>query len=412
MAYQFIHAETYSRKKTDKKFSVKEIIGEASRKEGDCPHVPEPHPPNLVYGIGLDELESLHDSMCDNAKMTNNKGQSRSIRKDQQTLGTVVLSFPSIAEKEDPKAYNQNYENWKKLSVDWLKEKYGDELKTVIEHTDESHPHLHAYLIPDDLKSDKYNIGRRAKTDFLKSDESKKLEPKEANKVGDRKYKEAWREWQDSYYEKVAIPCGLSRIGPGKRRLSRDAWQKENQQAQSLKRAISQKNSFVSKTKEQAKSEAEQLIAQAKEQAAKILQDADQQLTKIKNEISQEEEKLKDIKSTWFVKRLMHNIREEGLKEGIKKSSSQISKLKKSISKLKKEKETIQKEKDYSEKLRRKDMLISDNSDREKQELKNKVSSLISENDKLEKEKEDYKNKYADLSNSISIQYSKSGYKK
>lgn len=173
MAYQFIHAETYSRKKTDKKFSAKEILDEAKRTDGACPHVPEPHPPNLIYGMGLDDLESLHDEKCSSMKMTNNKGQSRSIRKDQQTLGTVILSYPNKQEGQDEQQYSKDYENWKKLSVEWLKEKYGDELKTVIEHTDESHPHLHAYLIPDDLKADKYNIGRRAKTDFLKSDESK-----------------------------------------------------------------------------------------------------------------------------------------------------------------------------------------------------------------------------------------------
>lgn len=412
MAYQFIHAETYSRKKTDKKFSAKEILDEAKRTDGACPHVENPEPPNLVYGLSLDDLESLHDEKCSSMKMTNNKGQTRSIRKDQQTLGTVVLSFPSIAEKEDPKAYNQNYENWKKLSVDWLKEKYGDELKTVVEHVDESHPHLHAYLLPEDAKADKYNIGRNSKSAFLKSDEAKKLEPKEANKVGDRVYKQAWREWQDSYYEKVGIPCGLSRIGPGGRRLSRVEWQKEKQQSQSLKRAISQKNNFVSKTKEKAKQESDQLIQEAKQQAQKILADADRKLQDIQKNISQEEEKLSTIKNSWFVKRLYENIRADGIKEGIKKSSSQISKLKKSISKLNKEKETLIKEKEFSEELRRKDLISSDKSEQEKQILKDKVYSLISENDKLEKEKEDYKNKYADLSNSISLQSSKSGYKK
>jgi len=412
MSYQFVHSETYSRKKTDKKFSVKEILDEAKRTEGACPHVPEPEPPNLVYGISLDELESLHDSMCDNAKMTNSKGQTRSIRKDQQTLGTVVLSYPSPKEGQDEQQYSKDYENWKKLSVDWLKEKYGSELKTIIEHTDESHPHLHAYLIPDDLKADKYNIGRRAKTEYLKSDESKKLEPKEANKVGDRVYKQAWREWQDSYYEKVGIPCGLARIGPGKRRLSRDQWQKENQQAQALKKAISQKNGFVSRTKEQANSEAQKLIQEAKKQADKILQDADKKLSEIKNQISQEEEKLTSIKNTWFVKRLLSNIREEGFTEGIKKSSSQISKLKKSIKTLKKEKENLIKEKDFSEELRRKDLIASDGSNIEKQELKNKISLLEDDNKKLSMERDDYKNKYADLDNSLSLQSSKNGYKK
>jgi len=412
MAYQFAHMETYSRKKTDKKFSVKEILAEAKRDDGACPHVENPEPPNQVYGISLDELESLHDSMCDNAKMTNNKGQSRSIRKDQQTLGTVILSYPSKAENQDEQQYSKDYENWKKLSVDWLKEKYGSELKTIIEHTDESHPHLHAYLIPDDLKADRYNIGRRAKTDFLKSDEAQKLEKKEANKLGDRIYKEEWRKWQDDYFEKVGIPSGLSRIGPGKRRLSRADWQQEKKQAQSLKKALSQKNDYVQKTKEKAKQEADQLIQEAKAQAQKILSDADKKLSEIKNEISQEEEKLKDIKSTWFVKRLMNNIKEDGIKEGIKKSSSQISKLKKSICKLKKEKENLIKEKEFSNELRRKDLLISDNADREKQLLKDKISSLENDNKKLSEEKEDYKNKWSTLDNKLSVQTSKSSFKK
>lgn len=178
------------------------------------------------------------------------------------------------------------------------------------------------------------------------------------------------------------------------------------------KRAISQKDNYVSRTKEQAKSEAEQLIAQAKEQAAKILQDADQQLTKIKNQISQEEEHLNKIKSNWFVKRLYENIKEEGLKEGIKKSSSQISKLKKSINTLKKEKEILIKEKEFSDELRRKDMLISDKIGLENQILKDNVSSLKRENVNLEKEKEDYKERWSTLDNQLSIQSKKSNYKK
>lgn len=412
MGYQFIHSETYSRKKTDKKFSVKEILEEAKRTDGACPHVPNPEKPNLVFGMSLDDLESLHDEKCSSMKMTNNKGQSRSIRKDQQTLGTVILSYPNKQEGQDEQQYSKDYEKWKTLSIDWLKEKYGDELKTVVEHVDESHPHLHAYLLPEDAKADKYNIGRRAKTDFLKSDESKKLEPKEANKVGDRVYKQAWREWQDSYYEKVAIPCGLARIGPGKRRLSRAEWQQENQQAQSLKKVLSQKNNFVSKTKKEAFSERDKIIQEAKKQADKILADADQQLAKIKDEISQEEEKLSTIRSHWFVKRLYKNIREEGFTEGIKKSSSQISKLKKSIKTLKKEKENLIKEKEFSEELRRKDLLSSDETQREKQLLKDKISSLEKDNKKLSEEKEDYKNKYADLDNKLSLPSSKNGYKK
>lgn len=350
--------------------------------------------------------ESHRSPLCESVKETNKKGITRGIRKDQQTMCCVVVSYPNPKKDSD-------YETWKEKNIEWLKEQYGDDLKTVIEHNDESHPHLHAFILPDDLKCSKYNIGKIAKDDFMKSKEADEIKDnKEKNKCGDRKYKEEWRKWQNDYFEKVGVPCGLTRLGPGRRRLTRDQWNLEQKQAESLKKVISQKNSFVSKTKKEAFSERDKIIQEAKEYAAKILADADQQLAKIKNEISQEEQKLTDIKSHWFVKRLMKNIREEGFTEGIKKSSSQVSKLKKSIKTLKKEKEILIKEKEFSDDMRRKDLISSDKSEQEKQLLKNKISSLISENDKLKIEKEDYKDRWSTLDNSLSLHSSKSNYKK
>jgi len=403
MAYQFAHISFFSRKGNSKGQSTSFIFSEARRDPEASTHVANPHPPDVVYGLNVDELEALHDSKCEEATTTNNKGQTRKIRKDQQTLACVVLSYPKDG---------KDYPEWEKKSLEWLQSKYGESLKSVIRHTDESHPHLHAYLLADDMRASQFNEGKQAKDAFMQSPEALKMDKKEANKLGDKEYRKAMRGWQDDYYEKVGIPCGLSRIGPGKRRLSRDAWHNEQKQAASLKIALNQKNGFVRKTKEKAQEEAQKLIQEAKAKADKILQDADQQLAKIKDEISQEEQKLTDIKSHWFVKRLMKNIREEGFTEGIKKSSSQISKLKKSISKLKKEKENLIKEKEFSNELRRKDLLISDNADREKQLLKDKISSLENDNKKMSQERDNYKNKYAYLDNSLSLQSSKSSYKK
>jgi len=403
MAYQFAHISFFSRKANSKGQSTSFIFSEARRDPEASTHVKDPKPPDVVYGLGIDELEALHDKQASEATSTNAKGQTRKIRQDQQTLACVVLSYPKDG---------KDYPEWEKKSLEWLQEKYGDNLKSVIRHTDESHPHLHAYLVADDMKASQFNEGKQAKDAFMKSPEASQMDKKEANKLGDKEYRKAMRSWQDSYFESVGVHCGLARIGPGNRRLTRSQWQQEKKQSESLKRAISQKNSFVSKTKEKAQEEAQKLIDEAKQKAKKILQDADSQLSKIKTEISQEEEKLKDIKSTWFVKRLMHNIREEGLKEGIKKSSSQISKLKKSINTLKKEKEILLKEKEFSDELRRKDMLISDKIGLENQILKDNVSSLQMENVNLEKEKEDYKNRWSTLDNKLSVQSSKSSFKK
>ncbi len=39
------------------------------------------------------------------------------------------------------------YDYWKKASVAWLQLEFGDGLRTVVEHTDEAHPHLHFYVV-------------------------------------------------------------------------------------------------------------------------------------------------------------------------------------------------------------------------------------------------------------------------
>lgn len=46
------------------------------------------------------------------------------------------------------------------------------------------------------------------------------------------------RSWLDDYHQQVAIPSGLSRLGPGKRRLTRAEWQREKVQAAALKATL------------------------------------------------------------------------------------------------------------------------------------------------------------------------------
>ena len=42
------------------------------------------------------------------------------------------------------------------------------------------------------------------------------------------------RGFQDEYYDAVGAPCGMTRIGPGNRRLTREAWKMEQQQAEAI----------------------------------------------------------------------------------------------------------------------------------------------------------------------------------
>lgn len=367
MAYQFAHLETYSRKSTGKKLSVDQILDEADRKDGSCPHVEHPQKPTLVYGLSIEELRGLHSQKCDEATTTNNKGQTRKIRKDQQTLACVVLSYPADGE---------DYNLWEDKSLQWLKEKYGSQLKTVVSHKDESHPHLHCYLMADDMRAADFNEGKKAKDDYMKSSEAKEIDSKQANKNGDRAYRQAMRAWQDSYWEKVGLPCGLSRIGPGKRRLSRPAWQAEQKQASYLKDTIEKGDKWGKEYKQK-------IIEEAKAEAQKILKEADLKLREFQKKIDQKESELKEISGKNYMFVVLQNIRNEGFLAGLSKASKDIKKLRSEIIDLKSSHESMEQKKN-EELTKSNHMILKLSSDKalletDNNKLKRQVSELKEE---------------------------------
>jgi len=236
MSFQFVHLETYSRKSDKSGRSVNFIFDEADRVSHACVHVKDPEPPVLVYGQPIADLRSQHDEITSVAKMINKDGQERSLRKDQNTLLTVIASHPFTPEecKEDSGKMAE-YEKWERDTVQWLQKQYGDELKTIVRHTDESRMHIHAYVLPENLKAYDLHPGvsskRRVKAEALESGEDGKT----ANKMGDAAYKQSMRDWQDSYFDDVGVKNGLARLGPQLRRLSRAEWQREQKQAEALK---------------------------------------------------------------------------------------------------------------------------------------------------------------------------------
>ncbi|MBB3945697.1 multidrug efflux pump subunit AcrA (membrane-fusion protein) [Rhizobium skierniewicense] len=111
----------------------------------------------------------------------------------------------------------------------------------------------------------KYHPGVTAKRDAMdvgKDDEDKKALSKRA----DAAYKAAMRQWQDSYHEAVAIPCGLTRLGPQRRRLTRGEWQREQVQATALQQVVQRARKV--------KADGETYISHTKAEAAKIAADA------------------------------------------------------------------------------------------------------------------------------------------
>ncbi|MDR6434866.1 hypothetical protein [Brucella pseudogrignonensis] len=251
MAFQFIHLETYSRKANKKGQSTSFIFDEADRVKACSVHVENPLPAKKIFGSSISELRAMHDDMCASAKMVNSKGQERGLRIDQNTLLTVIASHPlTPAECASDADKMAEYEAWERETVGWLQKQYGSELKSVVRHEDEGYMHIHAYVLPDDLKAFDLHPGVNAKRKEKAAALERGEDGKTANKLGDKAYKESMRDWQDSYFETVAVRHGLTRLGPKLRRLSRAEWQREKKQAQSLKHAIARSKKLDAKIAE------------------------------------------------------------------------------------------------------------------------------------------------------------------
>ena len=272
--YQFVHVESYSRStpkttqhknaKSGKASSkagghcVKYIVDEATREKDSIPHVDNPLPPILHYGKPLDQLEATCEAWANT--MTDSRGHK--LRKDALCLAAGIVSAPHDIAADD-------WEKFRSDSIDWLKEKYGDALESVIEHTDESHPHLHFYVVPKPGQRFESIHQGRAAAAMEKGQGGKKGEQNQA-------YKAAMREFQDEFFDRVGIQHGFTRIGPGKRRLTREEWKLEQIQAASAAKTIAVAEAAVTTSKVESQVIKQQAVNDAKVFADKTLKKADQ----------------------------------------------------------------------------------------------------------------------------------------
>lgn len=233
MGYQFVHFETYSRKPDAGGRSTSFFLDEADRRPSACQHVAVPVAPSLVFGASVSDLRHVHDARTASAT-TAAAGKARRVRSDQHTLATVVASFPVPwdAVRADP-GQADALANWERRTVAWLRDQFGDQVVSVVLHVDENFPHLHAFILPADppMRAKLLHPGWSAKTAAVTAAKADGANAKEANAKGDVAYKATMRAWQDSYWQAVGLPCGLTRLGPGRRRLTRAQWQTEKSAA-------------------------------------------------------------------------------------------------------------------------------------------------------------------------------------
>lgn len=233
----FIHFQTYSRKENAAGNSVRQVIAEAIRDSEYSDHVENPKPPRLILGNPTTFEKDHEDHLERRATVVKvkKKTHKRAIRQDRHTLATAVASYPlthdQIAAGGEDAA--RHHRTWEAETVKWMRDKYGDQVKVALAHDDESHPHLHFWMLPDDAdaRADTLHPGKvakRAAEDLARASGSS---DREAVKIGNTALKTAMRETLDNYHRTVGEPLGMTRDGPKRRRLSRKQWNAEKQEA-------------------------------------------------------------------------------------------------------------------------------------------------------------------------------------
>lgn len=307
VGFQFAHIEGYARvgavqkvknKKTgevseQRTRSMQDIVAEAEREAGNCPHVQNPETPELLFGVMPSEVMPMATAWAEQAK----DAQGRKLRKDGQCLLAGVMSLPRDRENE--------FDEFAQACIAWLKEQYGARLKSVIAHrNDEEHPHIHFYVVPE------FGEAFEAVHDGVKASKEAKAQGKLKGEQN-HAYNYAMRAWQDRYFMGVGMRFGLARIGPGRRRLSRAAWVAEqaanHANALALKAAeaaaaetaaaaaetiarvdryeqaaVERVNGMVSSIINKAKAEAHRVIEAAKAEALQLVGNAEAKVEKIR----------------------------------------------------------------------------------------------------------------------------------
>lgn len=229
-------------------WSARQIVAEALREVGNAPHVARPLAPEELYG-DLRSLARDLDALDQRPPV--------GVRKDSPILLAGMTSAPWPS--NDPRSTE-----WRMDCLVFLKEFFGTNLLCVVGHNDENHTtedgmdvgdHIHFYAArPGFGPAKPLQPGFAAREDAKKSG----LGAKEQAAA----YNTALRHFQDLYFEKVAMRHGLTRIGPGRRRLTRADWVAEKQQAESaaqLLKAASEAN----RASKLIQAEAETFVAQA-----------------------------------------------------------------------------------------------------------------------------------------------------
>lgn len=210
---QFIHVDAYSAAPSSYsgRRSVSDIANEADRLPSACEHVPVPQAPLLLHGIGPHQASALSkkwssDSRRQYVHRPSGIVKSRKLRGDSPCALVGVLSVP-------PEFDDSGWGDFKGRAIAWLKTKYGaDRLKSVVEHVDERHRHIHFWVVP--RPGELFTAIHQGLLAVAK------VGKRSRKALRDHAFAKAMSAYQDEFFTGVAEFFGLKRTSVNGRRVS------------------------------------------------------------------------------------------------------------------------------------------------------------------------------------------------
>lgn len=241
MGTQFARVESYS---ATSKTTIGGVLDEATRVPEACPHVEHPEPPTWVLGSRAEVEAAVEAHMNSGSTVRKKDGTvaTRKRRADHRALVAGVLSHPlpmndlrgfdklGLKQKLDAIARADAVRRWRDDAVRWLKQQFGSRLIGVVEHRDESHPHLHFFVVGD---AQRLHPGLRAElVNGVRSDDAS------ARRTAHRA---ALKAWLDDYHQAVGQRHGMER-GDGS---SRPIWRIKDRSARARLHDLAQQIAAV-----------------------------------------------------------------------------------------------------------------------------------------------------------------------
>lgn len=216
---QFLRIEKYAVRAPHGKggSNIFNIAAEAARIQGFCDHVKSPQVPAVVYGVEpLMAAEMAHKwTQKQTASVFHQPSQTikqRKFRDDKPCALVGVISVPP--EWRPAPMWLEFYE----ACSEWLKKKFEDRLRSIVEHRDERCLHLHFWVVPrDDELFSSVHPGVKAIEDVGRN------APKP---IRDSAYKAAMKKLLDDFYCDVGKVFGLERTTVRVKRVSRSDWKR------------------------------------------------------------------------------------------------------------------------------------------------------------------------------------------